>query len=621
MFSNCAEALPISERPTALQGQSDQGNLCGEPNDPLCAGQSMNDASQFVRSGAPDTVERLDLAGLTLDLRREELRDPAGARIELRNRSFGVLRHLATNAGRVITKDELLTVNWPGVTVTEDSLTQCISEIRRALGGAGRDLIRTVPRRGYMIVLPDRPPTEAETFIATHPPKAAWYRHPRFAIAALFGAIALTLLGSWILTKSSLSVAVPVTVARGPTLAVLPFENNTRDPGQDMLADGLTQGMISALGRFSELRVLGRGMTGPHGARVLSAVELGRSLGVDYAVDGNLRRDGEVSRVDVRLSDARTGAQVWSKTFDAKLAGLATEDEISGKASAMIGSYWGAIGAAEYKRIQAKSDTELTSYECIVQGVIGTSTDITVAEPVAKARDCLERLTRNGPGNAAAWAALVLVFNTQRNWGFALPPDQAASVDKRFYLATKALAAANRAIELAPNDAFVRGLAARAAWMACQPDLVRIETRRAIALNPNDPQNLGPLGTLMAASGFWDEGAALAEKGIALTAPATPRWWWWAIAKRHWFRGEYQPALGAFQQAFVEQLWLSHLQMAYTLPFLERIDEAKAHAAALTKLSPGFTIREADAYYRMWCFPPSYRDKMREALGMAGLPQ
>jgi tetratricopeptide (TPR) repeat protein len=300
---------------------------------------------------------------------------------------------------------------------------------------------------------------------------------------------------------------------------------------------------------------------------------------------------------------------------------LATEDDISGTASAMIGSYWGAIGIAEFKRIQSKSSSELTPYECIVQGVVGTSTDITVPEPVAKARDCLERLTRNEPGNAAAWAALVLVFNAQRNWGFALPPDQASSVDKRLYLAANALTAANHAIELAPNDAFVRGLAARAAWMACQPDQVRIETRRAIALNPNDPQNLGPLGTLMAASGFWDEGVAIAKKGIALTAPSTPRWWWWAIAKDQWFRGQYLPALDAFRQAFVEQLWLSHLQMAYTLPFLDRTDEAKAHVASILKLSPGFTVREADSYYAMWCFPPSYREKMREALQTAGLPQ
>src|SRR5881628_1319769 len=118
----------------------------------------MNELPQTASLG---TVDWLDLAGLTLDLRQEELRDAIGTRIELRNRSFGVLRHLATNAGRVVTKDELLEVNWPGVTVTDDSLTQCVSEIRRALGDAGRDLVRTVPRRGYMIVLSDRPPMAA----------------------------------------------------------------------------------------------------------------------------------------------------------------------------------------------------------------------------------------------------------------------------------------------------------------------------------------------------------------------------------------------------------------------------------------------------------------------------
>src|SRR5882672_5986619 len=140
----------------------------------------MNELPQTARSGGLGTVDWLDIAGLTLDLRREELRDVTGTRIELRNRSFGVLRHLATNAGRVVTKDELLEVNWPSVTVTEDSLTQCISEIRRALGDAGRDLIRTVPRRGYMIVLSDRPPMAPPPVVASRP-NTTLHWHPRVA--------------------------------------------------------------------------------------------------------------------------------------------------------------------------------------------------------------------------------------------------------------------------------------------------------------------------------------------------------------------------------------------------------------------------------------------------------
>lgn len=534
----------------------------------------MNELPQDIRSGELSAVDRLQIADLTLDLRQEELRNATGARVDLRNRSFGVLRYLATNAGRVISKDELLAKNWPGVTVTEDSLTQCISEIRRLLGESGRDLIRTVPRRGYMI-------SSAE---------------PTFREAA--------------------------DVSAGPTVAVWPFENDTGDGRQDALADGLTQQIISALGRFGELRVLARGMTKTYKGRLQNAPDFGRTLGVDYLVDGNLRRDGALTRIDIRLSDARTGAQIWSKTFKANVNVanlLATQDEISGQASAMIGSYWGAIGAAEYKRIQNKPSTELTPYECIVQGVIGTPTDATILEPVAKARDCLERLTRNEPRNAAAWATLVLVFNNQRTWGFPSPTGAVASVETRLYLADMAVEAANRAIEIAPNDAFVRGLVARAAWMACQPDLLRIETMRAIELNPNDPQNLGPLGNLMAYSGFWDEGVSLAEKGIALTAPSTPRWWWWAIAKRAWAHENYALAFDAFRQSYVEQLWVSHLHMAYTLPFLDRAKEARTHVATLLKMRPGFNIREADAYYKMWCFAPSYREKMCDALRIAGL--
>ncbi|MBR1216545.1 winged helix-turn-helix domain-containing protein [Bradyrhizobium sp. U87765 SZCCT0131] len=533
----------------------------------------MNIRSQDVGSGGLSSPDLVRIGDLTLDLRQQELRDGAGAHVDLRNRSFGVLRHLVKNAGRVVSKDELLAANWPGLSVTEDSLTQCISDIRRLLGESGRDIVRTIARRGYMIVLPEPP-------IRTKP-----------------------------------------TSSTGPTVAVWPFE--TDSGALQRFADGLTRQIVLALGRFGELRVLATSVVQSYKDRFEGTADFGRALGVDYFVEGELRLDGDLTRVDVHLTDARTGTQLWTKTFRVEVTpeNLPTvQDRISGQASAMIGSYWGAIGAAEYKHIQNKPSAELTPYECIVQGVIGIPTDATVLEPVAKARECLERLTREEPRNAAAWAALVLVFNNQRTWGFPSPTGEIGSIEDRLYLADLAVDAANRAVEIAPNDAFVRGLVARAAWMACQPDLLRIETMRAIELNPNDPQNLGPLGNLMAYAGFWDEGVALAEKGIALTAPSTPRWWWWASAKRAFAYGNYAEAFTAFRQSYVEQLWISHLHMAYTLPFLDRTSEAQAHVATLLRMRPGFTVREADAYYKMWCFAPSYRGKMCDALRHAGLP-
>ncbi len=194
-----------------------------------------------------------------------------------------MLRHLATNAGRVVTKDELLEANWPGVTVTEDSLTQCISEIRRVLGDAGRDLIRTVPRRGYMIVFPELPRGRADPPAAAKPIEVSPYRHLRVAVSALLSAAVVAVWGVWMLTTGlrSLLAAVPAppaTASRGPVVAVLPFENNTGDTSQDMLADGLTQAMISALGRFDHLRVLSRGVTSAYKGRVPDTTDLGRTL-------------------------------------------------------------------------------------------------------------------------------------------------------------------------------------------------------------------------------------------------------------------------------------------------------------------------------------------------------
>jgi hypothetical protein len=109
-------------------------------------------------------MDRLVLPTAVVDFQREEVRGPGGTRIDLRARSFAVLRCLADHAERLVTKDDLLAECWPGVTVTEDSLAQCVSEIRQALGAGARDVIRTVPRRGYVLMPPSSAPQLALPF-------------------------------------------------------------------------------------------------------------------------------------------------------------------------------------------------------------------------------------------------------------------------------------------------------------------------------------------------------------------------------------------------------------------------------------------------------------------------
>ena len=103
----------------------------------------------------------LRLGAFTFDGPRAYLHGPTGP-VPLRRKSFEVLRYLVERPSRVISKEELLQSVWADVVVGEDSLAQCVTEIRRALGPTARDVLKTVPRRGYLLDVPGNIPDAAE---------------------------------------------------------------------------------------------------------------------------------------------------------------------------------------------------------------------------------------------------------------------------------------------------------------------------------------------------------------------------------------------------------------------------------------------------------------------------
>jgi tetratricopeptide (TPR) repeat protein len=216
--------------------------------------------------------------------------------------------------------------------------------------------------------------------------------------------------------------------------------------------------------------------------------------------------------------------------------------------------------------------------------------------------------------------ALASVIGNQRVWGWVLPPEE-ASVEKRSLLGDRVLQAGLRAQDLAPLDSRVQFYVTLGYYATCQPERVLVEAEKAATLNPYDARMLGDLSLWVAFTGHWDEGIAFADKAIKLAGPSAVPYWWWPRAKRAWFKGEYPEAYEDFQRAYIESFWLSHLDLAYTLPFLGRIDEAKQHVAALLKMYPTMTLREADAFYKLVCFDAPYRDTMVGALHQAGLPE
>jgi tetratricopeptide (TPR) repeat protein len=140
-----------------------------------------------------------------------------------------------------------------------------------------------------------------------------------------------------------------------------------------------------------------------------------------------------------------------------------------------------------------------------------------------------------------------------------------------------------------------------------------------LAINPNDAVALAVMGNLLAFVGMWDYGRALAEKGIRLAGPAAPRWWWEAIGKDYFRKGEYEKALEYFRRAYFVQNWINHLHLAYALPYLGRTDEARAQIPILLKLKPDISMKTVDQFYKMFCFDPVVFERIEKRLRLSGL--
>jgi TolB-like protein len=240
-----------------------------------------------------------------LDLRRGCLR--AGDReIELRPKSFGVLRYLVENAGRLVPKDEIIKAVWPEVTVTDESLTRCVSDIRLALEDGDQNIIKTMSRRGYIFAAP----------VSSEPPDdRSAARIERASAVAKDSAAAATAAG--ILSGARFS------------LVVLPFVNLSGDPAQDYLSDAITEGLTTYLSRIRGAFVIARSIAMSYKGKAIDVRQIGRELGVRYVLEGSEQHSGGRVRVSAQLIDVDTGAHLWAERFDADQADLLQmQDEI-----------------------------------------------------------------------------------------------------------------------------------------------------------------------------------------------------------------------------------------------------------------------------------------------------
>ena len=162
------------------------------------------------------------------------------------------------------------------------------------------------------------------------------------------------------------SLASPARLEARPSVAVLPFKNLSGDAGHDFFSDGITEDVIAALGRFSNLLVISKSSSFPFKNSNAAPAEIGRLLNARYLLDGSIRRAGNRVRVGVQLTEATTGRLVWSETYDAEIDDIfAVQDNI---AKRVVGAAAVKLTRFERERVLAKPTSNLAAYEYVLRG-------------------------------------------------------------------------------------------------------------------------------------------------------------------------------------------------------------------------------------------------------------
>jgi len=373
-----------------------------------------------------DHAPRFRFGSYVLDLEKVVLLH-RGGEVPLRRQSFDVLVHLVRNPGRLVTRDELLNDLWPGKFVTDNSIAQCLVDIRSAIDDERHEKIRTLTGRGYRFELSveeEMDPVHAHVAQSNDPgelpPAPETSRASRLSWTIL-PIMAVVLAITWFLVGHNpdhdrvkpLTRAVPNEnpdmAADVPehslVVAVLPFDNQSRANDDTYLGDGLADEILSALARRRTLSLVGGASSFQfRGGAKKDLPGLIEQLGVTHIVDGSIRRSESDLRVSVHLIDAQSGLVEWSRTFmrnDSDIYSIPTET-----ATAILDAL-GTAPATNGERQQSAPDPEAYRAYLAARALLRDPL-ISTTPNLQRAISMLEDAVEREPGLAEAWALLAL---------------------------------------------------------------------------------------------------------------------------------------------------------------------------------------------------------------------
>jgi adenylate cyclase len=374
-----------------------------------------------------------------------------------------------------------------------------------------------------------------------------------------------------------------------PSIVVLSFVNLSEDPKQEYFSDGLTEDLTSALSRLSGLFVISRTSAFTYKGKAVKAQEVSKELGVQYVLEGSVRKaDGQV-RITAQLIDATTDHHLWTEHYDRPLQDIfALQDEIVQKIVTTLKLQLTLMEQGIHGALVRKGTDNLEAYDFYLRGMASVLRAGTERKKEAnvQARQLLEKAIELDPQYALVYVALGLTYfyDGFYQWN----PDQ-------IQLFERAIELAQRAITLDGSLSQPHLLLSRVYGWKKHDEQALAEAQQAVALDPNDSEGYRFLGEALGRAGRPEETIELTKKAMRLNPGGFQYVYLSNLGWAYRLTGQYAEAIAPLKKSVTlnPNFLPAHFNLAICYAELGREDEARAEVTEILRLEPDYSLERA----------------------------
>jgi TolB-like protein/DNA-binding winged helix-turn-helix (wHTH) protein len=545
-------------------------------------------------------AEKIRFGGFVFLTKSGELQTGEGKAVDLRSQSAEVLSVLAARPGEIVSKDALMQAVWPDTFVTDDSLTQCIADIRRALGDHEHQVVETLPKRGYRL---NAEPSHA-TASAAAGAKVSQTRFSQYRV--LLAAIVLAAIAIGGYFGAQMWQAAPVRSSDMPRIAVLPFDDFSTGADKGYLSDAVAEGIITELARSKTYAVIARNSSFRYRGQPVDIRQIGDELGADYLLEGSQQKIGDRLKVTAQLLDAHDGSHVWANSYNREIGDLFVVQEeiirtLADRVGYRIERAWPQSGAARVNALHYH-----------LAGIAELDKDFSPSGNELFRQLNLKAIEAD-PKSQFGYIALAFSYRNDAVFGWHRQEYTFEEALKR------AAEYADKALLLAPEYADAHYVRARIHTEAGELEQALARYDQAIALNPSRSEILEASSAPLIFVGRIDEAIDRIKQAMGID-PFHPDWYHWDMGWALWEKNDCEAALTAMQKMPKIKSG-AYRMLAGIYACLGKEREAKEALAAFLKDSPGDTISEQRKKWGKLYVRPGNLERWINDMRIAGLPE